>query len=184
MSEAHALPCMHCQLLPDGSHSYRRCWLTPLTCLLLLGHFVPVLVLHLTGRFRRSHCRHCQPWHCRCRKLSLPSRCRHSQCDTADAGSVECRHTAARNALPMHWHADSVECRHTAARDALPMHWHASSVECRRSRSALVAPRPGRCYQSQLSGIAEAARCRCHRMAVTASPGTAEAASWRSRCVC
>ena len=24
MSEAHALPCMHCQLLPDGSHSYRR----------------------------------------------------------------------------------------------------------------------------------------------------------------
>ena len=38
MSEAHALPCMHCQLLPDGSHSYRR-WRALLTCLLLLGVF-------------------------------------------------------------------------------------------------------------------------------------------------
>ena len=25
MSEANALPCMYCHVLPDGSHSYREC---------------------------------------------------------------------------------------------------------------------------------------------------------------
>ena len=53
MSEAHALPCMHCQLLPDGSHSYRR-WRALLTCLLLLGVFCACAGAHLPDSFRRS----------------------------------------------------------------------------------------------------------------------------------
>ena len=42
-----------CQLLPDGSHSYRR-WRALLTCLLLLGVFCACAGAHLPDSFRRS----------------------------------------------------------------------------------------------------------------------------------
>ena len=44
---------MHCQLLPDGSHSYRR-WRALLTCLLLLGVFCACAGAHLPDSFRRG----------------------------------------------------------------------------------------------------------------------------------